>query len=100
MAHGAFGEVGVEAAVEVVAVQDVPDGDGEIVHDGGEGSLAASAGEDAAEERGELLRQHFPKGSDLSSHSLEHLAAVAAELNSRPRKRSAGRPQPSVWLST
>jgi len=33
-----------------------------------------------------LLRQYFPKGSDLSVHSAEHLAAVAAELNARPRK--------------
>jgi transposase, IS30 family len=33
-----------------------------------------------------LLRQYFPKGSDLSVHSAEHLAAVAAELNERPRK--------------
>ncbi|QOV36804.1 IS30 family transposase [Streptomyces ferrugineus] len=33
-----------------------------------------------------LLRQYFPKGTDLSRHSREHLAAVAAELNSRPRK--------------
>ncbi|RKE12366.1 IS30 family transposase [Catellatospora citrea] len=33
-----------------------------------------------------LLRQYFPKGTDLSTHSAEHLAAVAAELNSRPRK--------------
>src|SRR5947199_63012 len=33
-----------------------------------------------------LLRQYFPKGSDLSVHSREHLAAVAAELNARPRK--------------
>jgi transposase, IS30 family len=33
-----------------------------------------------------LLRQYFPKGSDLSAHSAEHLAAVAAELNARPRK--------------
>jgi transposase, IS30 family len=33
-----------------------------------------------------LLRQYFPKGSDLSVHSPEHLAAVAAELNGRPRK--------------
>lgn len=33
-----------------------------------------------------LLRQYFPKGSDLSVHSAEHLAAVAAELNTRPRK--------------
>jgi transposase, IS30 family len=33
-----------------------------------------------------LLRQYFPKGTDLSTHSAEHLAAVAAKLNSRPRK--------------
>jgi IS30 family transposase len=32
-----------------------------------------------------LLRQYFPKGTDLSVHSPEHLAAVAAELNTRPR---------------
>jgi transposase, IS30 family len=34
-----------------------------------------------------LLRQYFPKGSDLSVHSAEHLTEVAAELNNRPRKR-------------
>ncbi|MFJ6385968.1 IS30 family transposase [Kitasatospora sp. NPDC092039] len=33
-----------------------------------------------------LLRQYFPKGTDLAVHSPEHLAAVAAELNGRPRK--------------
>jgi transposase, IS30 family len=33
-----------------------------------------------------LLRQYFPKGTDLSVHSAGHLAAVAAGLNSRPRK--------------
>ncbi|MFD5097056.1 IS30 family transposase [Amycolatopsis thailandensis] len=33
-----------------------------------------------------LLRQYFPKGTDLSAHSPEHLARVAAELNGRPRK--------------
>jgi IS30 family transposase len=33
-----------------------------------------------------LLRQYFPKGTDLARHSLEDLAAVAATLNSRPRK--------------
>jgi len=33
-----------------------------------------------------LLRQYFPKGSDLRVHSAEELAAVAAELNDRPRK--------------
>ncbi len=33
-----------------------------------------------------LLRQYFPKGTDLSAHSAEALAAVAATLNGRPRK--------------
>jgi IS30 family transposase len=33
-----------------------------------------------------LLRQYFPKGTDLSNHSAEDLAAVAAALNRRPRK--------------
>ena len=33
-----------------------------------------------------LLRQYFPKGTDLSKHSAGDLAAVAAALNSRPRK--------------
>jgi len=33
-----------------------------------------------------LLRQYFPKGTDLSSHTAEQIAAVAAVLNSRPRK--------------
>ena len=31
-----------------------------------------------------LLRQYFPKGTDLAVHSVEHLAVVAVELNGRP----------------
>jgi IS30 family transposase len=33
-----------------------------------------------------LLRQYFPKGTDLSQHAPTELDAVAAALNSRPRK--------------
>ena len=33
-----------------------------------------------------LLRQYFPKGTDLSMRSAEEIAAVAVALNSRPRK--------------
>ncbi len=33
-----------------------------------------------------LLRQYFPKGSDLRAHRADDLAAAAAELNARPRK--------------
>jgi len=33
-----------------------------------------------------LLRQYFPKGTDLARHSPEDLAAIAAALNGRPRK--------------
>jgi transposase, IS30 family len=34
-----------------------------------------------------LLRQYFPKGTDLSAHSSHDLAWVAQQLNNRPRKR-------------
>jgi IS30 family transposase len=33
-----------------------------------------------------LLRQYFPKGTDLSVYSADYLTAVAAQLNERPRK--------------
>jgi transposase, IS30 family len=38
-----------------------------------------------------LLRQYFPKGTDLSVHGPGYLDFVAAEMNNRPRKRLAWR---------
>jgi IS30 family transposase len=46
-----------------------------------------------------LLRQYFPKGTDLSRYSAEELAAVAATLNSRPRK-ALGWSTPAETLDT
>ena len=39
-----------------------------------------------------LLRQYFPKGTDLSKWGPGYLDHVAAELNNRPRKRLGWRP--------
>jgi IS30 family transposase len=33
-----------------------------------------------------LLRDYFPKGTDLAAHSAERLREVQEELNNRPRK--------------
>lgn len=33
-----------------------------------------------------LLRQYFPRGTDLGTYSADDLAAVALTLNTRPRK--------------
>ena len=41
-----------------------------------------------------LLRQYFPKGTDLSMHGADALAAVTAMLNGRPRK-TLGRRTPA-----
>lgn len=38
-----------------------------------------------------LLRQYFPRGTNLSRHSAEELGAVATALNGRPRKSLAWR---------
>ena len=33
-----------------------------------------------------LLRDYFPKGTDLAVHTADRLTQVATELNDRPRK--------------
>jgi IS30 family transposase len=45
-----------------------------------------------------LLRQYFPKGTDLSTHSQEQLNAVSASLNNRPRE-TLGWKKPSEKLA-
>jgi IS30 family transposase len=45
-----------------------------------------------------LLRQYFPKGTDLAGYSQKNLDAVARQLNSRPRK-TLGFTTPAVKLS-
>ena len=40
-----------------------------------------------------LLRQYFPKGTDLRRHDRSHLDSVAAEPNSPPARPSHGRLQ-------
>jgi IS30 family transposase len=36
-----------------------------------------------------LLRDYFPKGTDLSVHTAEEILGVAVEVNQRPRKSLA-----------
>jgi transposase, IS30 family len=38
-----------------------------------------------------LLRDYFPKGTDLSVHTAEDVVRIAAEVNNRPRKTLAWR---------
>jgi IS30 family transposase len=47
-----------------------------------------------------LLRQYFPKGTDLARHSADDPAAVAAALNARPRKTLGWRTPAEVVTTT
>jgi hypothetical protein len=47
-----------------------------------------------------LLRQYFPKGTDLSRHSLDDLAAITAALNGRPRKMLGWKTPQRRWMSS
>jgi len=46
-----------------------------------------------------LLREYFPKGSDLSVHTLADIKAVQDEVNDRPRKRLGYRTPREVFAS-
>ena len=46
-----------------------------------------------------LLRDYFPKGTDLSAHTAEHLLAVENELNSRPRIVLDDRPPQELFTA-
>jgi IS30 family transposase len=46
-----------------------------------------------------LVRQYFPKGTNLAVHSPVHVAYVTAELNDRPRK-GLGYDTPAVRFAT
>lgn len=44
-----------------------------------------------------LLRQYFPKGTDLSVHTMEDLRFVEDRLNNRPRRVLGGRTPAQVF---
>ena len=44
-----------------------------------------------------LLRQYFPKGTDLSRYGLQELNAVAQAINNRPRKTLGWRTAAEVF---
>lgn len=44
-----------------------------------------------------LVRQHLPKGTDLSGYSQEQLDAIAEQINNRPRKGLGVRSPPAVY---
>jgi len=49
------------------------------------------------EEPNRVLRQYFPKGTDLSRWSAEDLEAIALAINNRPRKTLGWRTPAEVF---
>jgi transposase, IS30 family len=48
-----------------------------------------------------LLRQYFPKKTDLSQHDADHIQAVVNELNTRPRRTLGWQtPHEVFWAAT
>jgi IS30 family transposase len=48
-----------------------------------------------------LLRQYFPKKTDLSQHDADHVHAVVNELNTRPRQSLRWQtPHEVFWAAT
>ena len=47
-----------------------------------------------------LIRQYFPKSTDLNQHSADRIAQVAAELNDRPRKTLGMRTPMEIFTAT
>lgn len=46
-----------------------------------------------------LLRQYFPKGTDLSTHTADNLRSIEQRLNRRPRKRLGWRNPADVFTA-